>query len=733
MYDISVIVPTFNVEKYIEEALLSVINQTFKGSIELIVIDDCSTDNTVQKIEEIKSLHKNFDIKLLKQERNMRQGTARNRGIKESNGKYIVFLDGDDLLDKEMFERLFHVAEKESFDFVICDWIYYYQNKGLVYVNNERFMTFEKLEGENCEELLAANTYFTVNKMYKREFIVKNKIFYGEKYIYEDYEFYVDVAQKANKIGIVSNPLYKVRVNSQSITKSNRVSSDHVDSLLQAVEATIAKFNPRSRKSYYNLYRYIVTKSLNYTKYRAPLKYRRRTMKKVLYILNATKRNYYVPNNITPFYHVSFGRKIVQKGQTNRLIILHELYTNKFTRKIILKFYDSIKKLLKNKYIAKLNRKRLQMSMKKKIEVYKDLPLNNKMILFLGFDYRYEGNSKYLFDYMLKNNRDNSEICFVTKDRNIPSKYRVAPRTDRFYKNLAEAKYIISESWIPLDFQKKSGQKWIQLWHGTPFKKLLFDSHEKFVMMKNSNHKKNKQKDIARWDLLLADSEIAVEKFKSAFIFEENNIYNAGYPRVQYLKDNFDNDLLKNKLRKDLGISKDQKIILYVPTWRDYNFRQHNLDLDYVLDLDYLQELLGKSFVIINKNHYMANNNRNPETAIIPSEDIEVQNLLLIADVIISDYSSIIFDAMSVDKPFYLYIKDLEKYRDARGVYEDMYHDLTPFVVSEETVLAEKIMIQHSDEKLKYRALKRRYTSENKHDSNELIYKKIMDFNENEI
>src|SRR5690606_3011860 len=94
--DVSVIIPTYNVEKYIYKALTSVKNQNFDGKIEIIVIDDCSTDNTPQMLESFKQENPELNIKIIYQEKNMRQGTARNKGLTLAEGKYIFFLDGDD-------------------------------------------------------------------------------------------------------------------------------------------------------------------------------------------------------------------------------------------------------------------------------------------------------------------------------------------------------------------------------------------------------------------------------------------------------------------------------------------------------------------------------------------------------------------------------------------------------------------------------------------------------------
>ena len=99
-YKISVIVPVYNVKEYIDETIKSIYNQTLKD-FELILIDDGSTDGTYEMLKEYESKHNN--IKLIKQE-NSGPSKARNVGLKEAEGEYIIFVDSDDLLPTDSFE-----------------------------------------------------------------------------------------------------------------------------------------------------------------------------------------------------------------------------------------------------------------------------------------------------------------------------------------------------------------------------------------------------------------------------------------------------------------------------------------------------------------------------------------------------------------------------------------------------------------------------------------------------
>lgn len=720
-FDVTVVIPTFNAENFILEALSSVTSQSFNGTVEIIVIDDCSKDSTLELVNEFSSVHKDKFIKVLRQPKNMRQGTARNKGIMEANGNYILFLDADDFLDEDTITKLFEKAEKEKCDFVICDWAYYYEEHGLVYVNNEDFLFQDLLIGKEIESLYKANTYFSVNKLYRRSFLLEHNIKYGEGYIYEDFEFYIQVAQYAQVVGVIQNPFYRVRVNNLSTTKTNSKSTLHVESLIKAINNSLKKFNPRGEYSYYHVYKYLIRKSLQYLEYRAPKSYKRKSLKKVLVLLNNKKRDFIVPKKVVPLYHFLFRRKYVQESRVSMILLVWWLHSRGKLNPIFSVLHKLKWTILNSKIGSKLRKKRR----KKKIESFYERPIDKNMILFLGFDYRYVGNSKYFFDYLKEKNYCN--VYFVTKDKRVPLENRITPRSLKFYEKLSQAYIVIFESWVPLSFKKREESKWIQLWHGTPFKKLLFDSHEYFISSFNRNHKRNKQKDIRRWDYLLSDSIGGLQKLSSSFAIDKSRILNYGYPRVQWLINNKMNVELQEKIKRSISIPNNKKIVLYVPTWRDYNYKSNNPDLSYLMDMDQLVQGLGEDYIIIYKDHSMGLKKRY-ENVVIPNEEVEIQELILISDIVISDYSSIIFDALSIDIPFYLYINDFDKYETARGVYSDMDDLFSIFYVKREDKLSKKILeISETYPNKEYKYVKELYSNTVIKDSNKLLENKIRD------
>lgn len=214
MSDISIIVPAYNAEKYIEKCLNSLINQT-KEELEFIIINDGSTDNTENVIE-------SFKDKRIKYYKNKNQGIGktRNFGIEKAKSKYIMFLDSDDYLDRHACEDMFEKAEKDSLDVVICDFYKEYDNGTLEEVKTP-FFENASLKGnpDIITEYLCPWA-----KLYTRKLIMDNKIRFPENLKYEDAPFVIEALTYASKIGKVEECLnyYLIHGNSETTVRDRR-------------------------------------------------------------------------------------------------------------------------------------------------------------------------------------------------------------------------------------------------------------------------------------------------------------------------------------------------------------------------------------------------------------------------------------------------------------------------------------------------------------------------------
>ena len=204
---ISVIIPVYNVEEYIEQCVESVVNQTLK-EIEIIIVNDGTLDNSMKKIERFLS---NKRITIINKE-NGGLSSARNCGLKIAKGEYIVFVDSDDFIDEMMLEKLYENSENK--DIVISNVIEY---------NN---VTGEKKQREIKNEIKKYNkgSYFwkysgfeVCNKIYKRSFLMENNIKFIEGIVLEDVPFNFYSLFLTNKVKYVDKAYYYYRIKRENI------------------------------------------------------------------------------------------------------------------------------------------------------------------------------------------------------------------------------------------------------------------------------------------------------------------------------------------------------------------------------------------------------------------------------------------------------------------------------------------------------------------------------------
>jgi len=242
MEKVSIIIPVYNAEKFLRNCIESVIAQTFKDW-EVILVDDCSTDNTLEEIQSIINVNANGNVKisLLRQERNQGPSAARNRGLREAKGEYVFFLDADDTITPDCIESLYGLAKQHDADYVqgryeseIKD------NKDNR--NNTNVKTIELLNSSTLEPsiplvlsdrkeikrlLLNHNKIqFTPhNRLVRRQMIIENGLFFNEEIkVREDFLWMTFVAKYVKRFASCDKPTYNRGYNEDSLT--NNINSE---------------------------------------------------------------------------------------------------------------------------------------------------------------------------------------------------------------------------------------------------------------------------------------------------------------------------------------------------------------------------------------------------------------------------------------------------------------------------------------------------------------------------
>ncbi|MDA7818351.1 glycosyltransferase [Sulfurimonas sp.] len=218
----SVIIPTYQSKAFIEKAILSAqVKKSDKYNIEIIIVDDCSPDNTYECIKDLSLKYTN--VKLFQQEQNGGPGLARNRGIEESSGDFLFFLDSDDTFDKNIFNIVYQKLSDKNIDIVFFDWKYDINSTASIsgYEGRDDLTILQYKDKKNTltEFLLNKIDCSVIYSAFKKEFLVKNKIFFREG-IHEDVDFIFKCILYSTKVLTINKQLYLKNNREHSIINS---------------------------------------------------------------------------------------------------------------------------------------------------------------------------------------------------------------------------------------------------------------------------------------------------------------------------------------------------------------------------------------------------------------------------------------------------------------------------------------------------------------------------------
>lgn len=316
------------------------------------------------------------------------------------------------------------------------------------------------------------------------------------------------------------------------------------------------------------------------------------------------------------------------------------------------------------------------------LKQFSKLPVKENWVMFESFFGRqYSDSPRSIYEYMAQHNDNNYRFIWTIDDKNTDIPYgaiKVKRYGLRYAYYLARCKYFVFNVRQPQMFKKRPGTVFLETWHGTPLKRLVFDQEE--VLAATPLYKEQFFRQAKEWDYLVAPNEFSSEVFRGCFMFK-NTMLETGYPRNDVLHAK-DRDEHAKQLRKELGIPENKTTILYAPTWRDdeyYDKGQYKFELK--LNLQQMREELGDDYVVLLRTHYYI-------ADAIDLSDMEgfamnfckhsdIAELYLVSDILITDYSSVFFDYAGLRRPVLFYTYDLEKYRDMlRGFYISIEEDV---------------------------------------------------------
>jgi CDP-glycerol glycerophosphotransferase len=316
-------------------------------------------------------------------------------------------------------------------------------------------------------------------------------------------------------------------------------------------------------------------------------------------------------------------------------------------------------------------------------------------ILFESFQGKVIGDNPYaIFQEVLSRN-PSFELLFTVSSKTKAPEGAKGVRHGSFawLKALASSKVLVNNTNFPGYFRKRSGQTYIQTWHGTPLKRLGRDIAD---VVPTGSYLRMMDREASYWDYLVSPSAYCSEIFPSTFGYK-GNILETGYPR---------NDILINQaskrdlIRRSLGIADGQQVVLYAPTWRD---SQRTATGNWK-PVNFLPGSLGDNVTVLFRGH---TNTHSAHTAQVARGTIDVTNyknvaeLYLAADVLVTDYSSSMFDFSVTGKPMIFLAPDYDDYVAKRGLYFD-FEQLAPGPILRDSSFLRKALESIDSQKSEY-------------------------------
>lgn len=689
MKKISVIVPVYNVEKYISTCLNSILNQTVTD-IEIIIVDDGSTDSTLSIVKEFEA--KRPDIISVYTQKNSGPAKARNLALSHAKGEFISFIDSDDTIAYDMYEKMYNLAKERDSDLVLCGRAYTDFNGNIMSTWNPISIDDVTNIYQN-HSLLGKTSSFVWDKLFKRTIIQDAELCFNEDIHYaEDALFIYSYLVYAKRVCSVTEPLYFYtvqRVGSITGAMDHRMLHEikACEELTKFyIDKGIFDFFERDLawicvgfwgRKFYSFYEKKCNKNLNY--------------KFVCRFYDFLKKyysdwEYYIRKYATG--NSKFKYKI-NKFKPNKLFIWFYIHTPYWFVKLVKKtkkVLSVISKPQKIKMLIKSKKQHKPMYEDYLTEYYKLPVVKNRILYIPNSGDNVAGNPYYLLKDMA--NRGGFEIYIGSKHpqkaKRVLAKNKVRATvvkmdSSTFQEVLATANYLVTNYRFPTYFTKKDGQILLNTWHGTPLKCL--GKH----MNSGIKDLGNVQSQFLASDFLLYPNEYTKEKMVDGFMLSElftHKILVEGYP----CNDVFYDSTERNRLKTSLGVAQN-RIFVYMPTWRGATVKdaklKNSVELSTILsDLD---DKLDDDIIVYVKLH-----NLSPNSACMGykhlrpfPQNLEIYQLLNIADALITDYSSVFYDFSNTRRESILFTYDENEYLAERGLYVDI--DSLPFKRIHET------------------------------------------------
>ena len=701
MTDLTVILPFHDYPHYLKEALRSLKESQFSDFKVLLVLDHPLVD-----VKPILEDFSDLDLKVIELEEKHGTAACRNAGIRACETNYLYFLDSDDYVLESTFSKLMENVQEQ--DLVYGTVRNTWNNKAnfIEKIQKEEIDEEDQLEKEQARQEKIQNTldrfsqfdsekikaiYHTLIKrsgfqkvtclgnLYRTAFLVKNDLYFEEDLRYfSDQIFLSRVLEKARTFLEAPDAWYVKRKHNDPIHEPSLDQEDSED-----------RFEERCRS---------VEIARNYLDPNGPVRY---SLDRKLIRYYSKQMIRHIRRSKEEKWRTTYFERIQKTIADSAPQVLDEL--SRSTKRLVLPLIEGDLKGVQRAIRWRFGKGKLASIFKNKnkntlyklayYHRYLKLPIKENVVLFETFMAKnYSDSPKYIYEALQKMAPGKYECVWaINGNHDIPYGAKCVKRFSFQYAYyLAVSKYLVFNVRQPLWYRKREGQIFLETWHGTPLKRLVFDQEE--VTSASPKYKEQFYRQRQEWDYLVSANPFSSKTFRSCFLYE-GKMLEYGYPRNDILYAP-DRDQRAQALKAKLGIPKEKKTILYAPTWRDdehYGKGEYKFTL--ALDLQKMKTLLGKDYVLLLRtHHYIAD--KIDTTGLegfaynLSSYD-DISEIYLITDICITDYSSVFFDFANLKRPILFYTYDIEKYKNQlRGFYIDMHTEVPgPLLYTSEEVI----------------------------------------------
>lgn len=677
---ISVIVAYHGETNYIKDCLASLVEQTYTDFEVILVCDGCDVPR-----EEIPE---GLNVSTILMEKENGVAKARNAGIAEAKGEYLYFLDADDYLQEDTLQKFVGKAMGSNLVYGEKTTTWYsrkvYQDNGEQLDEQNRTSTKKEFEGdyENPFDYLISRAgqwqnISALGILIPAAVIKEKQVTFCEELVYcSDVPFLLNILSLVEESAYCGEGLYIKRKHNDPI---------NLPSLLQKKDAQIKVME--AMKSYQMARAYVKDDEKA-----AAFDYR--------FVMCLVTM-------ISPFM-VESGKKVqdevvIELQKSLKLLGKDAIAKAKHHPRQLVKYglagdAQAIVKKTRNharrQTLLRVCTSRAKCKRYLYEKVFSKMKMLEDTVIFESFFGKsYSDSPKYIFEYMNENYPGKYKYIWVNAGKKLKLPYpakQMKRFSFKYFFYMARAKYIVFNGRQPQYFIKRKGNVFLETWHGTPLKKLVFDMED--VTTASPLYKEQFYIQTRSWDYLVAPNQFSEDVFRHAFMYD-GKMLETGYPRndILYRKDK---ESLMRQIKEELHLPQDKKVILYAPTWRDDEFYGHaKYKFTLHLDLEKMQKELGEDYILLLRTHYFIADQLDLSQydgfAYNLSKYDDIARLYLISDILITDYSSVFFDYANLRRPMLFFTYDLEKYRSVlRGFYIDVEEELPgPMLMTTEEVI----------------------------------------------